>query len=244
MPKIYTIFLFLLILFFIFKTFMFKKEKSKNKENYNFEINYNGISSLWKDTFISWSNRWESFKPFPEFIKILKENSKYSKLLLSSKVLEVACGSGILTNYLYDNGVNITGCDVSTDAIINARVISTGKNLKFKTCDVLNINHFKEKYDVVIECSLLQNMISAERSKYINNLKKILNHNGLIISLNVNENNDYGYGPPYPLSQSDYKSIFKILDWKILEFRKTKYLTKQRNFNAWFVLITPKKSNL
>jgi 2-polyprenyl-3-methyl-5-hydroxy-6-metoxy-1,4-benzoquinol methylase len=262
MSKIYTKLNFLVfgivILLFILKTFIFKKKvntidklsennkiREKKNSNHNHTLkDYDGISSLWKDTFFAWSDRWESLKPFPEFVKILKEHSRYSRLLLSSKVLEVGCGSGNLTNYLYDNGVDIIGCDVSTDAIITAQAKSSDKNLKFKICDVLNINNFKEKYDVIIECSLLQNMNNVERSKYINNLKKIVNKNGLIISLNVNENNDYEHGPPNPLSQSDYKSIFTMLDWRILEFRETKYLTKKRDFNAWFVLITLSESNL
>lgn len=220
-----------------------KKNNNENKHVHSLD-KYDGISELWKGTFFAWSKRWETTKPFPEFVKFIKENSKYSKFLKNSKVLEVGCGSGNLTNYLHNRGVDIEGCDVSTNAVINAQASSTNNKIIFRQCDVLELKYFKKKYDVIIECSLLQNMNNVERSKYINNLKQILTENGMIISLNVNDNNEYKKGPPNPLSKEDYKKIFNILDWRIIEFRETKYLTKVQDFNAWFVIITKINSNL
>ncbi|HCM89905.1 MULTISPECIES: class I SAM-dependent methyltransferase [Vagococcus] len=66
------------------------------------------------------------------------------------KVLELACGTGILSVELANLGFNVCGLDLSEDMITLAkkRITSDDEKLSFKTGDMLDLDE-KNSYDVV-----------------------------------------------------------------------------------------------
>ena len=55
--------------------------------------------------------------------------------LTGARVLEVGCGSGLLTSWLVDHGAVVTGCDVSEQMLALARKAS-GDHAKFELADL------------------------------------------------------------------------------------------------------------
>lgn len=100
---------------------------------------------------------------------------KYSSS--SSKILDVGCGCGYLTNCIHKhNRVNILGIDISKESIKYAS--NKYKNINFlngNICDISTSN----KYDIALAIMLLNNMPSID--EFFSILYKVLCDKGKVI---------------------------------------------------------------
>ena len=77
------------------------------------------------------------------------------------KILDCACGTGWLTDYLIDNGFNCDGADINTKKYVKADI----RNLPFKSNSI----------DCIISLHTLEHV------KCENEFKRVLKDNGLLI---------------------------------------------------------------
>lgn len=99
--------------------------------------------------------------------------------LVKGKVLDIGCGAGAHTLYLQNKGFNVTGIDISTNAINACKLRGINKAYSI---ELLNLDE-KEKFDTIL---LLMNGTGIfqklnQMSTYLKKLKSILNKGGQIL---------------------------------------------------------------
>lgn len=106
---------------------------------------------------------------------------KQSAINEKHEILEIGSGLGYLTYSLRRAGFNITGIDISAEAVTNA-------NKKFgnyyKVCDVLNYTEDK-KYDVIIATELIEHL--EDIPQFFSSIYKLLKTDGKIIITTPNK---------------------------------------------------------
>jgi 2-polyprenyl-3-methyl-5-hydroxy-6-metoxy-1,4-benzoquinol methylase len=97
------------------------------------------------------------------------------------EILEIGSGLGYLTYSLKQAGFNITGIDISNEAVSNA---SKKYGNYYKVLDVLK-NSEDKKYDVIIATELIEHL--KDINLFFDSIYKILNKNGKIIITTPNK---------------------------------------------------------
>jgi SAM-dependent methyltransferase len=115
-----------------------------------------------------------------------------SKTLSPCKIIELGCGVGNYLRYFSKIGFNATGVDISDKAIDIARILAQEADVKceFIAADVLgNLAVIKSKYDFAYDWELLHHIFPEYRSKYIENVHRLLTTKGRYISVCFSEAN-------------------------------------------------------
>ena len=95
---------------------------------------------------------------------------KFVKQFAHPKILEIVCGTGQFTHYLYDEGFkDYHGIDFSPEAVEFAR---NTVNESFSVGDFRNSDVFNRDYDLVIALEVREHIRDA--CAVINNIKKKL----------------------------------------------------------------------
>lgn len=132
---------------------------------------------------------WTELNPPKELINLIE-----SKNIKPCKVLDVGCGEGFYAIYLAKKGFEVTGIDISENAIKLAKENSKkqGVNIKFIPIDITNLKEI-DKFDFVFEWAILHHIMPERRKEYLDNIKKSLNKKGKYLSVCFNNQNpDFG----------------------------------------------------
>lgn len=114
-----------------------------------------------------------------EFIKEINEfANSFDK---EDKILDLGCGSGYITNYLIEKGLNATGIDFSSEMIKIAK--KKYPKLNFLLDDFLNIEkHFDENsIDGLIAIYSLYFIPKEQFEEMLKSLSKVLKNGGLFL---------------------------------------------------------------
>lgn len=151
------------------------------KNKFIFEINKQ-ISESWdKNIFI----RAEDIENGTDFTYtniivpwVLKQTLKFCSF--SNKILDIGCGCGFLTNFIFQNGYDkITGIDISQKSIEYAKV--KHPKIKFQNLDICSVT-FNEKFDAALAVMTLNNMSNIDEF-FISANKNLTSSGKLIIVL-------------------------------------------------------------
>lgn len=128
----------------------------------------------------------------PIRIKFILDNLNKTNLS-NLNILDVGCGGGILSEGLANLGANVTGIDLSTQAISAAKSHSNlnpaTSNINYAVISIedfassqQNLGHF----DVITCMELLEHV--PDPQAIINNIKKLLKPNGTVFLSTLNKN--------------------------------------------------------
>lgn len=142
-----------------------------------------------KDGFDKWSNEYDACVkesyikkeyPFDGYFDTL--DIIYREIKPGSKVLDVGCGTGVLTKKIYDLNCAVYGIDFSEKMLRIARERTPDARLyKCDFNDGLPAEITKEKFDYIISTYALHHLEDAAKAKFISKLAGILNDGGKII---------------------------------------------------------------
>lgn len=132
---------------------------------------------------------WNRFsKVYDRFIK--KDKTAYSEIIERTarllnpeeRVLEVACGTGIITLGLADRIENIEGVDFSVEmvAIARKKADKSGVKVRFLVQDACNLQYEPDSFDTVIIANTLH--IMPEPEKALAEVKRVLKPDGRLIA--------------------------------------------------------------
>ncbi len=155
----------------------------------------------------------------PEILQRIVKNEK----IKPCKAIELGCGTGNYVIYLSKMGFDVTGIDFSETAIKIAKNSAEKKGVRcnFIVADVLgDMAEIQDTYDFAYDWEVLHHIFPQDREKYISNIYRLLNPEGLYLSVSFSEESpQFGGKGKYrktPLdtvlyfsSESEMVSLFK-----------------------------------
>ena len=121
--------------------------------------------------------------------------NKFPEEISNMKIGDLGCGNGPDTLYLLERGYKVISADYSKEAIYNINM-----NIKDGEGKVLDMNEkftFKDNSFYIIVADICLQFFNEEKTKHImNEIKRILNKNGLLIA-RVPSVNDKNFGAGY-----------------------------------------------
>lgn len=132
---------------------------------------------------------WFSDEPTPELIDWIK----YFKIPKSNGICEVGCGEGRDSLYLAEQGYEVTGIDISNEAIKKCKELAEKKkvNINWIVSDALNLkDKIDRQFDWIYSIGTLHMLVEQEdRKKFLESIYSILKPQGsfLLISMGDGE---------------------------------------------------------
>jgi 2-polyprenyl-6-hydroxyphenyl methylase/3-demethylubiquinone-9 3-methyltransferase len=102
------------------------------------------------------------------------------------QVLDVGCGGGFLSNYLGQRGHEVTGLDVSTDALRVASAHDQSGSVRYIVGDALKLPFADASFDVVCAMDFLEHVEDPERA--IAEAARVLKPSGMFFFHTFNRN--------------------------------------------------------
>ncbi len=106
------------------------------------------------------------------------------------RVIEFGCGAGNYVIYLASKGFDATGVDFSKPAVEIAKKSASkrGVNCNFISSDVLgDMTEIQDTFDFAYDWELLHHIFPEDRETYINNVHRLLNPEGIYLSVCFSE---------------------------------------------------------
>ncbi|UCD18131.1 MAG: class I SAM-dependent methyltransferase [Candidatus Zixiibacteriota bacterium] len=106
------------------------------------------------------------------------------------KVADLGCGAGNYAVWLARQGFDVTGIDISRQAIKHAEELAAreGVSCSFFTRDLLgNLKEFHASFDLALDWEVLHHIFPENRLRYIQNVQRILRRGGKYFSLCFSE---------------------------------------------------------
>ena len=119
--------------------------------------------------------------------------SEYLKNVSNDKVvLDAGCGTGKFLNILEENSKKYIGIDLSEKQLERAKIKSKKNNSEFICSNLSNINLESNSVDLIVSSWVLGTITDLdERNKCLNELKRILKTNGMIILIENDSNSEF-----------------------------------------------------
>ena len=140
----------------------------------------------------------------------------------NGSILDLGTGPGTQAIKLCEKGFQVSASDISKTAIKNANELYNKdiKKINFIIDDILKSNFEENEFDYIFDRGCFHVLSVSDRKKYVGEIKRILNRNGVLFlkCFSIKEPGDYG---PYRFSEDDLKNIFQ--DFEISTIKETVY---------------------
>lgn len=103
------------------------------------------------------------------------------------RVLEIACGTGILVSWLAERGAHVVGCDISEQALGRARARGTGE---YAGCDIHRLPFRDQEFDVVVCCETLEHTLDPDAA--LRELRRVAKPGASLLLTTPSYLNSYG----------------------------------------------------
>ena len=134
------------------------------------------------------------------------ENEIKQRKITKGKFLDLGTGPGTQAIQLAKMGFEVTGTDLSENAIQKARKLDD--KINFKVDDILNSKLEKNGFDYILDRGCFHVLPTDKWNQYCKKICEILDENGLFFlkCFSIKEKKlDYG---PYRFSEQDLRNIF------------------------------------
>jgi cyclopropane fatty-acyl-phospholipid synthase-like methyltransferase len=120
--------------------------------------------------------RWDTGISPPELLEFIDRQAP-------GRALDLGCGTGTNAITLARHGWQVTGVDFVDKAIRTARrkAKQAGVEINFYIHDVTQLDHLKEKYDLILDIGCLHSLPAKSRPTYYRNVQRLLAPNGTFL---------------------------------------------------------------
>lgn len=137
-------------------------------------MNNNEQKNIWNKLY----SRWNEVKPIrADWLE------KHDKILLSSKddtIIDLGCGIGSNSIYLYEKGIDVIACDISEEALKMLKRYLPNANIM--CFDILRGLPFNNNYTKVLVADLSLHYFSLKNTKIvIKEIKRVLKNEGYLL---------------------------------------------------------------
>jgi len=166
---------------------------------------------------------WDIGRPQPDFEAVLRNGE-----IGPGRVLDVGCGRGANAIMLAQAGLTVTGIDVASDALADARAGADASRLKasFIQGNVLELDRFfpEGAFDTIIDCGLFHVMEDDERPVYASQVHRVLRRGGGYFMMCFSDKQP-GTDGPRRVSKSEIEGTFSGL-FRINYIREAAFETR------------------
>lgn len=117
---------------------------------------------------------------------ILERIKNHGLLFNTTKVLDVGCGAGFLSNELACHSLNVTGVDLSDDSLKVASRHDSTKSVHYHNANAYELPYEDHSFDVVTALDFLEHV--DDPAKAIQEFSRVLKPNGLFFFHTFNRN--------------------------------------------------------
>ena len=157
--------------------------------------------------------------------------------ILSGSFLDVGTGPGTQAIGLSKLGFDVTGIDISEDAILKAMQLND--HVKFIQDDILN-SQLPQQFNFIFDRGCFHIIDEDKRSVYISKVVKLLKKNGMLFLKCFSDKNTFtGFGPHH-ISRSAIDSLF-CEQFDILQIKDTVYQSNSSQQNKTLFVVMKKK---
>ncbi len=161
---------------------------------------------------------WEVGEPSPELVELVEKGE-----VKPCRALDICCGIGTQSIYLASQGFQVTGIDISPQAIEYAREKARAAEVKadFLVGDSTDLKFPSSSFDFVFDRGCFHHIPQENRSDYIQGVHRVLTPHGRLQLLCFSEKN----GPAWNHFTTEeikkyFEDRFKILGLKPTIFRQ------------------------
>lgn len=163
------------------------------------------------DVYDTYGDRWYEADDDP--VALLRAESKtktpwivarikdHGLLVSTTKVLDVGCGAGFLSNELAKQGLQVTGVDLSEESLKVAAKYDHTKTVSYQAADAYHLPFADQSFDVLTAMDFLEHVENPDQ--IIKEFSRVLKPNGIFIFHTFNRN---------PLA---YLVIIKLVEWLV-----------------------------
>lgn len=134
---------------------------------------------------------WNLSEPPPLLTEIVE-----TKKIKPCKAVDLGCGVGNYAIWLASKGFEVTGIDLSPQAIKHAMILAASKEVSchFVVADLLgDLKKYYSSFDLAYDWEVLHHIFPEDRERYLQNVRNLLRSNGRYFSICFSEK-DPGFG--------------------------------------------------
>jgi len=168
-----------------------------------------------------------------------------------NKILDLGCGMGHYSNYVYNKGFKVTGIDFSEEMIKIAK--NNNSDISFLVSDICNLDVLQsEKYDGIIIAYVLQHLSKKEVEQLFSNIKDYLESSAkLLIFLREGTSTVEEVEPidtrfKYIINEYSKDEIKQILyknNFEILKLEEKEYIDDPNSLSPHTLVIIAQNKN-
>ena len=98
---------------------------------------------------------------------------------------DLGCGAGNYAVWLAGKGFDVTGFDISREAVERARSLAVSKGVsgRFMVLDLLgDLSDYHERFDFAYDWELLHHIFPEDRRRYVQNVRQLIRPGGTYLS--------------------------------------------------------------
>jgi SAM-dependent methyltransferase len=153
----------------------------------------------------------------------LEEEISKQKAIHNGRFLDLGTGPATQAVLIARKGYLVTGSDISPAAIHRAiEVYGTEPNTNFVVDNILESNFKADEYDYIFDRGCFHVLHPSNRPKYVKEIKRILNGDGILFlkCFSINEKREEG---PYRFAKKQISEIFEKESFKVVKIKDTVY---------------------
>ncbi len=134
---------------------------------------------------------WNLTDPPPLLVKAVESGK-----IKPCRAVDLGCGAGNYAVWLAKQGFDVTGLDISIEAIKKARDLAAqaGVTCRFEAADLIgDVSAYVSAFDLAIDWEVLHHVFPEERERFIRNVHRMLKAGGTYFSLCFSER-DLSFG--------------------------------------------------
>jgi cyclopropane fatty-acyl-phospholipid synthase-like methyltransferase len=147
---------------------------------------------------------WDIDRPQPAFAALADA--------VTGRVLDVGCGTGEHVLMAAARGLDATGVDLAATALRTARQKAHDRGLtaRFLHHDARHLADLGETFDTILDSGLFHIITTADRARYVDSLRSVLNPGGRYFMLGFSDQQDRWPGErgPHRLTRHEIAAAF------------------------------------